>query len=89
MPRIRIISGGQTGADRAALDAALAAGVECGSSYVFNDHPHEVILETSRAQHCDLVVMASHGWRGVTRLLLGSETHKTLLESEIPVLVCR
>jgi nucleotide-binding universal stress UspA family protein len=33
--------------------------------------------------------MASHGWRGVTRLLLGSEVHKVLLESEIPVLVCR
>lgn len=68
---------------------AKAAGVECGSSYLFGDHPHEAILETSRVQHCDLVVMASHGWRGVTRLLLGSETHKTLLGSDIPVLVCR
>jgi len=68
---------------------AKAAGVDCGSSYLFNDHPHETIVQTSRTQHCDLVVMASHGWRGVTRLLLGSETHKTLLESEIPVLVCR
>lgn len=68
---------------------AKAAGIECGGSHLFNDHPHEAIVHTSRTQHCDLVVMASHGWRGVTRLLLGSETHKTLLESEIPVLVCR
>jgi len=68
---------------------ATEAGVGYAGSYVFDDHPHEAILATAREQHCDLVVMASHGWRGVTRLLLGSEVHKVLLESEIPVLVCR
>lgn len=70
-------------------DLAKAVGVECHSGYVFNDHPNEAILETLREQHCDVVVMASHGRRGVTRLLLGSETHKVLLESQVPVLVCR
>lgn len=68
---------------------AAEAGIECASSYVFNDRPHEAIITTAREQHCDLVVMASHGWRGITRLLLGSEVHKVLLQSEIPVLVCR
>jgi nucleotide-binding universal stress UspA family protein len=68
---------------------AAEAGIECASSYVFDDQPHEAIITAAREQHCDLVVMASHGWRGITRLLLGSEVHKVLLESEIPVLVCR
>ena len=68
---------------------AAEAGIECASNYVFDDQPHKAIITAAREQHCDLVVMASHGWRGVTRLLLGSEVHKVLLESEIPVLVCR
>lgn len=68
---------------------AAEAGVGCAGSYVFDDRPHEAILATAQEQRCDLVVMASHGWRGFTRLLLGSEVHKVLLESEIPVLVCR
>ena len=68
---------------------ATEAGIACAGSYVFDDHPHEAILSTAREQRCDLVVMASHGWRGFTRLLLGSEVHKVLLKSEIPVLVCR
>ena len=68
---------------------AAEAGVACASNYVFDDHPHEAIIAMAREQHCDLTVMASHGWRGITRLLLGSEVHKVLLESEMPVLVCR
>jgi nucleotide-binding universal stress UspA family protein len=68
---------------------AAEAGIESASSYVLDEYPHEAIITTAREQHCDLVVMASHGWRGVTRLLLGSEVHKVLLQSEIPVLVCR
>jgi nucleotide-binding universal stress UspA family protein len=64
-------------------------GLTCTTGYEFDDHPHQVILRTAQEQQCDLVVMGSHGWRGMTRLLLGSEVHKVLLESEIPVLVCR
>ena len=67
---------------------AEEAGIACSTGYVFDDRPHEAINRAAREQHCDLAVMASHGWRGITRLLLGSEVHKVLLESEIPVLVC-
>jgi nucleotide-binding universal stress UspA family protein len=67
---------------------AEEAGIACSTEYVFDDHPHEAIINAARKQHCDLAVMASHGWRGITRLLLGSEVHKVLLESEFPVLVC-
>ena len=68
---------------------AKQAGVGCDSSYVFGDHPYKAIIQAVAEQHCDLVVMASHGWRGMTRLLLGSETQKVLLESKVPVLTCR
>jgi nucleotide-binding universal stress UspA family protein len=68
---------------------ADSAGIECRSDSVLNDHPHEAILQTAHAQGCDLIVMASHGWHGVTRLLLGSQTQKVLLESDVPVLVWR
>jgi nucleotide-binding universal stress UspA family protein len=47
------------------------------------------ILRTARAKKCDTIVMASHGRRGLTGLVLGSETHKVLTHSKIPVLVCR
>ncbi|HEX5307407.1 MAG TPA: universal stress protein [Dyella sp.] len=69
-------------------DLAARAHVPCDSSYVLDDRPHQVITETARDKQCDLIVMASHGWRGLNRLLLGSETHKVLLKSDVPVLVC-
>ena len=50
-------------------------------------HPWEAILDHATTQHCDLVVMASHGRRGLSALLLGSETQKVLTHSSIPVLV--
>lgn len=68
---------------------AEESGVSCMIRQEFDDHPHQVIVRIAHEQPCDLVVMGSHGWRGMTRLLLGSEVHKVLLESEIPVLVCR
>jgi nucleotide-binding universal stress UspA family protein len=52
-------------------------------------HPWEAILEHGKAQGCDLIVMASHGRRGMSALLLGSETQKVLTHSTIPVLVVR
>lgn len=67
---------------------AEAAGVEYDQSHVIGERAHEIILATASAQHCDLIVMASHGWRGMTRLLLGSETQKVLLKGDVPVLVC-
>ena len=69
--------------------AARAAGVRCAGASPLADQPWEGILKTARAKRCDLIVMASHGRRGLAGLLLGSETTKVLTHSKIPVLVCR
>jgi nucleotide-binding universal stress UspA family protein len=68
---------------------ARQAGVPCEGDYVFDRHPCDAILRVAGEKGCDLIVMGSHGWRGVTRLLLGSETQKLLVRSQLPVLVCR
>jgi nucleotide-binding universal stress UspA family protein len=68
---------------------AKEAGVACDTVAEINDQPHEVIIAVAEARKCDLVVMASHGRRGVKGLLLGSETQKVLTHSKIPVLVIR
>ena len=54
-----------------------------------NDFPAEGILATAKAKQCDLIVMASHGRRGVARLLLGSQAAQVVALSTIPVLICR
>jgi nucleotide-binding universal stress UspA family protein len=64
------------------------AGVPCSSSHVLDSRPHEAIVAAAIAGQCDLIVMGSHGWRGFDRLLLGSDTHKVIVNSEVPVLVC-
>ena len=61
----------------------------CGSVHVIETRPYEAIIQTAEANHCDLIVMASHGRSGTSALLLGSETQKVLAHTEIPVLVCR
>lgn len=70
-------------------DAAAAAGVKTSGHTVEGLHPWEAILEHAKARGCDLIVMASHGRRGVSALLLGSETQKVLTHSTLPVLVVR
>ena len=74
---------------KAVADAAAAAGVSCRGSTVEAIPPWEAILDHGKATGCDLVVMASHGRRGVSALLLGSETQKVLTHSTLPVLVVR
>lgn len=69
--------------------AASAAGVRCKCSYTMGDYPYAEILKAARRNRCDLIVIASHGRRGIARLLLGSETSKVLSHSTIPVLVVR
>lgn len=69
--------------------AARAAGVPCRLEQAVADHPWEAIVDTAERLGCDLIVMASHGRRGVKSLLLGSETQKVLVNSTIPVLVHR
>lgn len=68
---------------------ARAAQVPCECHYAFGERPHQAILEAVNEHHCDLIVMATHGWHGMNRLMLGSETQKVLLQSTVPVLVCR
>lgn len=68
---------------------AQAAGVPCEGSHETDARPYSAIVGAARKQQCDLIVMASHGWRGFDRLLLGSETHKVILNGDVPVLVCR
>lgn len=72
-----------------ALQAAEAAGVKARGATVEALHPWEAILDHAKNEACDLVVMASHGRRGVSALLLGSETQKVLTHSTLPVLVVR
>ena len=69
--------------------AAKAAGVPCESFTIEAVHPWEAIVEQAKTGRCDLIVMASHGRRGVSALLLGSETQKVLTHGTLPVLVVR
>jgi nucleotide-binding universal stress UspA family protein len=69
--------------------AAQAAGVPCETVREVNDQPYRAIIDAAQALQCDLIVMASHGRRGISALLLGSETAKVLTHSSIPVLVYR
>jgi nucleotide-binding universal stress UspA family protein len=70
-------------------DAAKAAGVQNDALLLTNDHPWEAIIEAANTKGCDLIFMASHGRRGLSALLLGSETARVLTHTTIPVLVCR
>ncbi len=65
------------------------SGVEVSKISLTADQPWKAIIGTARSKRCDLIVMASHGRRGLSALLLGSETAKVLTHSRIPVLVCR
>jgi nucleotide-binding universal stress UspA family protein len=69
--------------------AAEAAGVPCETIREIHDQPYRAIIDAAHALGCDLIVMASHGRRGISALLLGSETVKVLTHSTIPVLVYR
>jgi len=68
---------------------ARTAGAGYASAMLTADNPWEGIIRTAKAKKCDLIVMSSHGRRGLAGLLLGSETTKVLTHSKVPVLVCR
>jgi len=68
---------------------ARARGVRCTTLCVASDLPYQQIIAVARKKKCDLIMMASHGRRGLSSLLLGSETAKVLLHSKVPVLVVR
>ena len=69
--------------------AAAASKVACDVMHVENDQPHQAIIAAAKKQKCDLIVMASHGRRGISALVLGSVAAKVLTHSTIPVLVYR
>lgn len=69
--------------------AAKAAGVAVETKIVRSFSPYEAIIETAMQNNCDAIFMASHGRRGLSAVLLGSETQKVLTHSKIPVLVYR
>ena len=60
----------------------------CDTLRATSDHAHEAILKAARDRGCDLIMMASHGRRGIQGLLVGSETQKVLTHAKLPVLVC-
>ena len=68
---------------------AHAAGVDCDGVKVSGDQPFKEIIRTAEKKGCDVILMASHGRRGIEGFLLGSETQKVLTHSKIPVLVYR
>lgn len=68
---------------------ADAAGVAVETVQLESGEPWRAIIDAAKTNGCDLIVMASHGRRGLSALLLGSETQKVLTHSEIPVLVVR
>jgi nucleotide-binding universal stress UspA family protein len=71
------------------VTACRAAGLSCSADTVEAGQPYEAIIEHASKQGCDLIVMASHGRRGMRALLLGSETQKVLTHTGIAVLVVR
>ena len=74
---------------KSVVDSATAAGVACKGYTVEALHPWEAILDHAKQQGCDLIVMASHGRRGMAALLIGSETSRVLTHSPLPVLVVK
>lgn len=68
---------------------ARTRGVRCATRCVSGDSPYQEIIRVARKEKCDLILMASHGRRGISSLLLGSETSKVLLHTRVPVLVVR
>ena len=70
-------------------EVARGVGVPCRTVCETSDHPYEAILRIAEAEGCDLIVMTSHGRKGLAAVLLGSETRKVLTHARMPVLVVR
>jgi len=68
---------------------AAEAGVPCETVCETSDHPYDAILKVAKAKDCDLILLHSHGRKGLAAVLLGSETRKVLTYSKIPVMVVR
>jgi nucleotide-binding universal stress UspA family protein len=73
----------------AAKNAAGASNVPCEIVRLEHEHPYQAIIDTAQARGCDAIVMASHGRKGISAIVLGSETVKVLTHSPVPVVVVR
>ena len=69
--------------------AASSQGVTCDVVHVQDQHPAEGIIAAAKNNGCDLIVMASHGRRGLDRVLLGSQANEVLTHSKVPTLIVR
>ena len=72
-----------------AKEIAAEIGVSCDTLHMKDRRPAEGVIETAKTKHCDLIVMGSHGRRGISRLVLGSQANEVVSHSTVPVLVCR
>jgi nucleotide-binding universal stress UspA family protein len=70
-------------------ESAEKLGMTCATVHAKDRHPADAIIETAKERGCDVIVMASHGRKGLSRLLLGSQTTKVVTLSTVPVLVSR
>jgi nucleotide-binding universal stress UspA family protein len=68
---------------------ALDHDVTCNVMYVEHEQPYQAIVDAAENEHCDLIVMASHGRGGISAVVLGSVAQKVLTHSKIPVLIYR
>jgi len=74
---------------KSAQEAANQLGVSCECVHVADQHPAEGIIETATNTGSDLIVMASHGRRGLKKVLLGSVANEVLSSSNVPVLIVK
>ncbi len=72
-----------------AQSSADNLGVPCETVHVKDQHPADGIIQTADAKKCDLVIIASHGRRGIRRAILGSVANEVITHSKVPVLVVR
>lgn len=70
-------------------EAASKAGVSCAALHVKDQPPAQAIVDAAKERGCDLIVMSSHGRRGLSKVFLGSQAARVVTLSSVPVLVCR
>lgn len=73
----------------AVSSTAKDMGLTCETVHLPSRHPAEAIIASAKEKECDLIIMASHGHRGIKKILLGSVANEVITHSTIPVLVCR
>jgi nucleotide-binding universal stress UspA family protein len=74
---------------RSVADTARQAGLQCRTLHCRHRDAYQAILDTAAGEGCDLIVVGSHGRRGISKALLGSEANKVVSHSTLPVLVVR